>query len=81
MTSAQPRGMSDPITTGPPEELELISSGGDFREFVYDLEKHRLQVVGYSTAEVEELLRLYREHFTELHEMAARFGRLMEAGR
>jgi hypothetical protein len=33
-----------------------------FREFEFDLRTQRLRVAGYSTAEVTELLVLYREH-------------------
>jgi hypothetical protein len=33
-----------------------------YTEFDYDIETHRLHVIGYSTDEVAEMLRLYREH-------------------
>jgi hypothetical protein len=55
--------------------LEELPEG--YTEFDYDIETHRLHVIGYSTDETRDLLSMYREHlqlladFTQRHQVAA----------
>lgn len=67
------RNMTSPLTTEPGGDVMTEIGSVDlepFRDFEFDLPTHRLRVAGYSTAEVAELLRLYREHLRALAQIA-----------
>lgn len=46
---------------------------GETQEFRFNPETQEMHVVGYSTAEVEQLLRLYREHVKGLGQIGLDF--------
>ena len=66
------RNMTSSFTPGPDDVMTEIGSVAlePFRDFEFDLQSNRLRVAGYSVAEVDGMLRLYREHLRALAQIA-----------
>jgi hypothetical protein len=66
------RTMTSPLTTAPDDVMTEVGSVAlePFRDFEFDLQTNRLRVAGYSVAEVDGMLRLYREHLQALSRFA-----------
>lgn len=70
-----------PNEHGDPPSAEPGLVHEPYRDFEFDLQTNRLRCAGYSTDEVAELLRLYREHMRLMNEFAIAAGQAMrEAG-
>lgn len=67
------------LNAPPAEELDPVTVES-FTEFDFNLQTNRLHVVGYSPAEVSDLLSLYRDHLRLMSDFAQSVNDVMRSG-
>ena len=75
---SSPLGGLDDVRAQVSAEVESVALE-PYRDFEFDLQTSRLRCAGYSTAEVADLLELYRDHLSKMQQFALAAQREMEA--